>query len=135
NLKRPELLQTDEAIAEAIEIVKAENYTTLKERYGDVLGVIGDLGRSMIIPAPAHRFIIGDFSMIEARVLAFLAGDAEARSFPPVRLRSRAGHLLRHGRAGSWPFWFAQQVAGAAAREDFRACDWPPLSGPGGMLV
>src|SRR5262249_1663539 len=36
NLKRPELLQTDEAIAEAIEIVKAENYTTLKERYGDV---------------------------------------------------------------------------------------------------
>ena len=77
NLKRPELLQTDEAIAEAIEIVKAENYTTLKERYGDVLGVIGDLGRSMIIPAPAHRFIIGDFSMIEPRVLAGQAGDAD----------------------------------------------------------
>jgi DNA polymerase len=78
NLKRPDLLQTDDAIAEAIEIVKAEDYTTFKERYGDdVLGVIGDLCRSMIIPATGHRFIIGDFSMIEPRVLAFLAGDAD----------------------------------------------------------
>ena len=76
-MKRPELLKTDEAIAEAIKIVKAEDYTALKERYGDVLGVIGDLCRSMIIPAPGHRFIVGDFSAIEARVLAFLAGDAD----------------------------------------------------------
>jgi len=30
----------------------------------------------MIIPAPGHRFIAGDLSAIEARVLAFLAGDA-----------------------------------------------------------
>jgi DNA polymerase len=76
NLKRPELLQTDEAIAEAIEIVKAEDYATLKERYGDVLKLLGDLCRSMLVPAPGHRFIIGDFSAVEARVLAFLAGDA-----------------------------------------------------------
>ena len=48
----------------------------LKERYGDVLGLIGDLCRSMLVPAPGHRFIIGDFSAVEARVLAFLAGDA-----------------------------------------------------------
>jgi DNA polymerase len=77
NLKKPELLQTDEAIAEAIELVKAEDYPTLKERYNDVLGVIGDLTRSMIIPAPGHRFIVGDLSAIEARVLAFLAGDTD----------------------------------------------------------
>ena len=78
NLKRPELLKTDEAIAEAIEIVKAEDYTTFKERYGDdVLGVIGDLCRSMVIPVPGRRFISGEFSAVEARVLAFLAGDAD----------------------------------------------------------
>ena len=71
NLKRPELLKTDAAIAAAIKIVKAEDYTTLEKKYGDVLGVIGDLCRSMIIPAPGHRFIVGDFSAIEARVLAF----------------------------------------------------------------
>ena len=77
NLKRPELLKTDEAIAEAIAMVLAGDYAAIKERYGDVLGVIGDLCRSMLIPAPGHRFIIGDFSAVEARVLAFLAGDAD----------------------------------------------------------
>ena len=77
NLKRPEIIKTDEAIAEAIQLVKAEDHTALKERYNDVLGVIGDLCRSMIVPAPGHRFIVGDFSAIEARVLAFLAGDAD----------------------------------------------------------
>jgi DNA polymerase len=53
----------------------AEDYAALKKNYGDVLGVIGDLCRSMIIPAPGYRFLIGDFSMIEARLLADLAGD------------------------------------------------------------
>jgi DNA polymerase len=76
NLKRPDILKTDEAIAEAILLVMAKDHAALKERYHDVLGVIGDLCRSMIIPAPGYRFIIGDFSAIEARVLAFLAGDA-----------------------------------------------------------
>jgi DNA polymerase len=75
NLKRPKLLQTDEAIDEAITLVLAEDYTGIKGKHGDVLGVIGDLCRSMIIPAPGHRFIVGDFAAIEARVLTWLAGD------------------------------------------------------------
>jgi DNA polymerase len=77
NLKRPELLQTDEAIAEAIAMVLAGDYAAIKERYGDVLGLIGDLCRSMLIPASAHRFIAGDFSAVEARVLTCLAGDMD----------------------------------------------------------
>jgi DNA polymerase bacteriophage-type len=77
NLKRPEILKTDEAIAEAIAMVLAGDYAALKQRYGNVLGVIGDLTRSMLIPAPGHRFIIGDFNAIEARVLALLAGDMD----------------------------------------------------------
>lgn len=77
NMKRPELLQNDEAIAEAIALVLMGNYAAVKEHYGDVLGVIGDLCHSMLIPAPGHRFFIGDFNTIEARVLASLAGDAD----------------------------------------------------------
>ena len=77
NLKRPEILKTDEAIAEAIMMVRAGDYAAIKGRYGDVLRVIGDLCRSMIIPAPGHRFLIGDFSAVEARALAYLAGDAD----------------------------------------------------------
>jgi DNA polymerase family A len=75
NLKRPEHLHTDEAIAEAIGIVLAGNYEAAKARYPDLLGVLGDLSRSMLIPAPGCRFIVGDYSTIEARVLALLAGD------------------------------------------------------------
>jgi DNA polymerase len=77
NLKRPELLQTDEDITEAVGMVLAADYGAIKSRYGDVLGLVGDLCRSMLIPAPGHRFIVGDFSAIEARVLALLAGDAD----------------------------------------------------------
>ena len=77
NLKRPVLLKDDAAIAEAIKMVLADDYTRIKRRHGDVLGVIGDLCRSMLIPAPGHRFIVGDFSAIEARVLTWLAGDAD----------------------------------------------------------
>ena len=103
-------------------MVLVGDYAAIKERYGDVLGLIGDLCRSMLVPAPGHRFIIGDFSAVEARVLAFLAGDADKlETFPPVRLRSRAGHLLRHGRAGSRPYRRAGQVSGAGAREGVRA--------------
>ena len=58
-------------------MVLAGDYAAIKERYGDVLGLIGDLCRSMMIPAPGHRFIVGDFSAVEARVLTSLAGDTD----------------------------------------------------------
>ena len=77
NLKRPELLQTDEAITEAIEAILAGDYAGIKQRYDNVLGVVGDLCRSMLIPAPGHRFIVGDFAAVEARVLTWLAGDTD----------------------------------------------------------
>jgi DNA polymerase len=76
NLKKPELLKSDEAIEEAIALVLTGDYRAVKARYQDVLGLVGDLCRSMLVPAPGHRFIIGDFKAIEARVLAHLAGAA-----------------------------------------------------------
>lgn len=42
---------------------------------GVPLDVIGDLARTAICAAPGHRLLIGDFSGIESRVLAWLAGD------------------------------------------------------------
>jgi DNA polymerase len=77
NLKRPELIRSDAAVAEAIEAVQTLDYAAVKARYRDVLGLAGDLCRSMIIPAEGHRFIVGDFSSVEARVLAWLAGAEE----------------------------------------------------------
>jgi DNA polymerase len=77
NLKRPEILRTDALVAEAMAIVLAGDYEGAKARYGDVLRMLGDLSRSMLVPAPGCRFIVGDFSTIEARVLALLAGDLD----------------------------------------------------------
>jgi len=37
--------------------------------------VISSLLRSMLIPAPGHRFLSGDYSQIEARVVAWIAGE------------------------------------------------------------
>jgi DNA polymerase bacteriophage-type len=70
-------LKNDEAVAEAIKMVLADDYAGIKQRHGDALGVIGDLCRGMLIPAPGHRFIVGDFSAIEARMLTWLAGDSD----------------------------------------------------------
>ena len=103
NLKRPVLLKDDEAIAEAIKMVLADDYAGIKQRHGDVLGVIGDLCRSMLIPAPGHRFIVGDFSAIEARVLTWLAGDADKlKRFQEFDCGRGREHLLRDCRASSW---------------------------------
>ena len=122
NLKRPELLKTDEAIAEAIAMVLAGDYAAIKERYGDVLGLIGDLCRSMLVPAPGHRFIIGDFSAVEARVLAFLAGDAnKLEAFRQFDLGlGRDIYCVTAEQVLGLPD-VAGQVAGAAARESLRA--------------
>jgi DNA polymerase bacteriophage-type len=43
--------------------------------YTQPLEVVGDIARSMICAAPGHRFLIGDFSGIESRVLAWISGQ------------------------------------------------------------
>jgi DNA polymerase len=39
------------------------------------LEVVGDIARAMICAPPGHRFLIGDFSGIESRVLAWVSGQ------------------------------------------------------------
>jgi DNA polymerase len=43
--------------------------------YAQPLEVVGDLARAMIRAAPGHRLLIGDFSGIESRVLAWVSGQ------------------------------------------------------------
>ena len=43
--------------------------------YPQPLEVVGDIARAMICAAPGHRFLIGDFSGIESRVLAWVSGQ------------------------------------------------------------
>lgn len=47
----------------------------LDDIYGDVMGVASACIRGSLIPADGHRFICADFSAIEGRVLAWMAGE------------------------------------------------------------
>jgi DNA polymerase len=43
--------------------------------YPQPLEVVGDIARAMICAAPGHRLLIGDFSGVESRVLAWASGQ------------------------------------------------------------
>jgi len=43
--------------------------------YTQPLEAVGDIARAMISAAPGHRFLVGDFSGIESRVLAWVSGE------------------------------------------------------------
>nr|WP_047810187.1 DNA polymerase [Desulfosporosinus acididurans] len=59
----------------AREIVKEGDFEFLEWLYESVPGVLSELIRTAFIPAPGHRFLVADFSAIEARVIAWLAGE------------------------------------------------------------
>lgn len=51
------------------------DYEMLELLYDSVPAVLSELIRTAFIPLPGYKFIVSDFSAIEARVLAFLAGE------------------------------------------------------------
>lgn len=56
-------------------IVKDGDFEMLDMMVGNVPNVLSELIRTVLIPKPNHRFIVADFSAIEARVLAWIAGE------------------------------------------------------------
>ena len=56
-------------------IVKDGDFEMLDMMFGNVPNVLSELIRTILIPKPNHRFIVADFSAIEARVLAWIAGE------------------------------------------------------------
>ena len=56
-------------------LVKAKNYDGVKILYGNVPDTLSQLIRTAFIPSFGHKFVVADFSAIEARVIAWLAGE------------------------------------------------------------
>ena len=60
---------------EARELVKMGCFDMIETLYGNTPDILSQLIRTMLIPKPGCEFIVADFSAIEARVLAWLAGE------------------------------------------------------------
>ena len=62
-------------LALAREIVKAGDEERIELLFGSVPNTLSELIRTAFVPKEGCRFIVADFSAIEARVLAWLAGE------------------------------------------------------------
>ena len=62
-------------LEQARALVKDGDYEMLDALYTSVPGVLSELVRTAFVPRPSYKFIVADFSAIEARVLAYLAGE------------------------------------------------------------
>ena len=60
---------------EARELVKMGCFDMVGSIYGNTPDILSQLIRTMLIAKPGCKFIVADFSAIEARVLAWLAGE------------------------------------------------------------
>ena len=62
-------------LAEARELVIGRNKDALELLYEDIPDTLSQLIRTAFVPQNNNKFIVADFSAIEARVLAWLAGE------------------------------------------------------------
>lgn len=62
-------------LATVRETVKDGNYSLLSILYDSVPEVLSELVRTALIPRDGYKFVVADFSSIEARILAWLAGE------------------------------------------------------------
>lgn len=62
-------------LAQARELVRCGNFEALEMLYHSVPEVLSELIRTAFVPQEGRKFIVADFSAIEARVLAWFAGE------------------------------------------------------------
>lgn len=102
-------------LAEARELVRSANFDALELLYDSPSDVLKQLIRTAFVPKPGCRFIVADYSAIEARVIAWLAGEtwrqevfakngdiycasASAMFHVPVEKHGVNGHLRQKGK-------------------------------------
>lgn len=73
NLRRNDIPTLDEAR----ELVKSGYFDMIESIYGNTQDILSQLVRTMLVPEKGYGFVVADFSAIEARVLAWEAGEKE----------------------------------------------------------
>ena len=104
-----------EDLKEARELVRTGNFNALELLYDSPSDILKQLIRTAFVPKAGCRFIVADFSAIEARVIAWLAGEvwrqkvfaengdiycasASAMFHVPVEKHGVNGHLRQKGK-------------------------------------
>lgn len=102
-------------IETARELVRSKDLDLLEMIYDSVPDVLSQLIRTALIAPPGHTFLVADYSAIEARVIAYLAGEqwrmdvfanggdiycssASAMFHVPVEKHGINGHLRQKGK-------------------------------------
>ena len=102
-------------LEEARAILKSGDYDLMNMLYDNIPDVLSQLIRTAFIAKPGYKFVVSDFSAIEARVLAFLANEqwridvfargediycasASAMFHVPVVKHGINGHLRQKGK-------------------------------------
>lgn len=119
-------------LAEARSLVKQGNVEALKMLYEDIPDTLSQLIRTAFIPCTGLKFIVADFSAIEARVLAWLAGEkwrmrvfAEGKDIycssasqmfrVPVEKHGVNGHLRQKGKIAELALGYGGSVGALKA--------------------
>ena len=102
-------------LEDARSLVRSGDYALLSALYDSVPEVLSELIRTAFVPKEGYKFIVSDFSAIEARVLSFLAGEswrlkvfaengdiycasASAMFHVPVEKHGQNAHLRQKGK-------------------------------------
>lgn len=119
-------------LAEARSLVKQGNVEALEMLYEDIPDTLSQLIRTAFIPRTGFKFIVADFSAIEARVLAWLAGEkwrmrvfAEGKDIycssasqmfgVPVEKHGVNGHLRQKGKIAELALGYGGSVGALKA--------------------
>ena len=102
-------------LEDARSLVRSGDYALLSALYDSMPEVLSELIRTAFVPKDGYKFIVSDFSAIEARVLSFLAGEswrlkvfaengdiycasASAMFHVPVEKHGQNAHLRQKGK-------------------------------------
>lgn len=119
-------------LAEARSIVKSGDYEFMNMMYDDVPDALSQLIRTAFIPKLGFKFIVSDFSAIEARVLSFLANEqwrikvfadngdiyctlASAMFGVPVEKHGQNSHLRQKGKIAELALGYGGSVGALTA--------------------
>lgn len=119
-------------LAEARGLVRCGNYSAMDMLYEDIPDTLSQLIRTAFIPQGNRKFIVADFSAIEARVLAWLAGErwriqvfAEGKDIycssasqmfgVPVEKHGVNGHLRQKGKIAELALGYGGSVGALKA--------------------